>query len=151
MGDCDSCGERTATPPDCEDCRAGTFDDIAERAFNGRWRGPSDVQWLVAEVDRLRTELARRGEEMDAARAKAVAAEEALDRIASGRSLDALTFERDQLADEVDYLRGERDRLAAQVDSVRDLADAIEEVEDGGGSSSRPIVADLRRLVGGAS
>lgn len=109
MADCDACGERTATPPMCEDCRAETVAAIADRVASGQWLGPvaGDLLLLLAEVDRLRAELARRGEEYDAVRAERDAAWEDLARVASGKSLVALT--------------ADRDRLAAQVDGVREL------------------------------
>lgn len=85
---CDSCDELTATPPLCADCRAETLAFIARRSGTGA-NSASDVLWLLAEVDRLRDTLTRRGEQSDAMRA----------------DLDYATAERYRLTDIVQRVR----------------------------------------------
>lgn len=65
---CDSCGERTATPPLCEDCRADRVAGLAGVVGDGWMLSNAQGVWLLAEVGRLRDTLTRRGAEYDGVR-----------------------------------------------------------------------------------
>ncbi len=126
---CDSCGERTATPPVCEDCRASQVDAAAKVLADGWQLSTGQGQFLLAEIDRLRATLARRGEEYDAVRA-ALEIEYGIARAASAARDDAEDRaryhqnKRSAEAREVADLRADRDRLAGQVRRVRAITEA---------------------------
>jgi hypothetical protein len=137
---CDSCGEQTATPPLCAECRDLRLTRIDLILNHGAEPNnpTADARWLLAEVGRLRATLARRGEQMDAERAQA-----AVDLGAALNGRDEIQAIR---MEEIAALRKDRDRLARQVQQARFLADTIEEVQ--GGDGWEAIVRDLRGICG---
>lgn len=123
---CDSCGERTATPPVCEDCRVGEANRLAGVVSAGWMLSNAQGAWLLAEVGRLRDTLTRRGEEYDAVRA-ALEIEYGISKGLAGHLRQA---ERDnhfdnfvEAATQAHAAEVERDRLAGQVQQLRDLAE----------------------------
>jgi hypothetical protein len=146
MADCDSCGENTATPPVCEDCRAEQVAHLTGVIGDGWQLSREQGAWLLAEVDRLRATLARRGEEYDGVRA-ALEIEYGI-----GKGLAA---ERDQLGAQVEALREhwyrDRDRALAaemQVERVQALVDE-EEARPGAPDSRKVSTVDLRAALDG--
>lgn len=107
---CDSCGERTAAAPVCEECRAEALGRLADVVGDGWMLSNAQGVWLLAEVGRLRDTIARRGEECDAVRA-----------------------ERDRLAGQVRRVRDLRDLDMSGVDHGR-LRVALNRLLDGGSS-----------------
>ena len=62
---CGSRGGRTATPPDCEDCRADEIANLTAIVADGQELSAGQGAWLLAEVGRLRAALTERGEQLD--------------------------------------------------------------------------------------
>lgn len=125
---CDSCDERTATPPVCEDCRAAEIDKLTGVLDAGWQLSRGQALWLLAEVGRLRDTIYRRGEEYDAERMQADLRLRRLD-AAKRQHAERLTLAQaeadlahagaDDLSRQNRELRADRDRLAGQVQRVR--------------------------------
>lgn len=102
-------------------------DRIAElRALLAEWKAPGFAHELLAEVERLRAELAEA--QRDAHRDR-LAANGAIDRI------EQLTGERDQAERDVDQMRTERDEACAALDRLR--ASALSDSEEIGALKGR--------------
>ncbi len=130
---CDSCGERAATPPMCEDCRADRVAHAGGTLAAGWQLSTGQGRFLLDEIDRLRATIARRGEEYDGMRDQ------------FGSQVGALRDHWYRDRDRALQAEADRDRLARQVQAAREWAD-LQEAEH-----AKPVADELRRFMGGVS